>query len=344
MGASKHQNIKTVIRDLLADRGVIANRDVVEATGLTSQGVHYHLQQLVNTGEIEREGAGRGVRYRRNAIFSQAYSTAGLEEHRVWQEEISPLLEDLASESALRILEYGSTEMVNNVVDHSGAGEARVAVWSTNGSIVVEVVDEGVGALEHLRSRLGLEDTFHALQELSKGKATSSPDRHTGEGIFFTSKAVDVFVLESNGVRWTVDNFRRDEAVGESTVRTGTRVRLEIGESTSRRLREDVFDHFTYEDRFARSRASVRLFELSVSFVSRSEAKRLTRGLERFTEVEIDFAGVADVGQGFVDEVFRVWAGQYPETRLIPVNMSDGVEAMVKRGLAAGDMGYHDKS
>lgn len=55
------------------------------------------------------------------------------------------------------------------------------------------------------------------------------------------------------------------------------------------------------------SRVRVKLFELGVEFVSRSEAKRLVRGLERFEEVEVEVDGVLGGGQGFVDELVRVW-------------------------------------
>lgn len=70
-----------------------------------------------------------------------------------------------------------------------------------------------------------------------------------------------------------------------------------------------------------------------VRFVSRSEAKRLMRGLDRYREVVLDSRDVEQVGQGFVDEVFRVWPAQHPGTTVIPVSMVGPVEFMVRRGL-----------
>jgi hypothetical protein len=93
------------------------------------------------------------------------------------------------------------------------------------------------------------------------------------------------------------------------------------------------FDEFSDDRGFYKTRTAVRLFDAGTSFVSRSEAKRLVEGLEKFEEVEIDFTGVDEVGQGFVDEVFRVWATDHPEVRLMPAGMSPAVEAMVRRGL-----------
>jgi hypothetical protein len=54
------------------------------------------------------------------------------------------------------------------------------------------------------------------VQELSKGKITTLPAGHTGEGVFFTSKAVRIFEMSSSGLRWIVDNVRGDMAVGDS--------------------------------------------------------------------------------------------------------------------------------
>ncbi len=69
--------------------------------------------------------------------------------------------------------------------------------------------------------------------------------------------------------------------------------------------------------------------------MSRSEAKRLIHGLERFREVVLDFSGVDAVGQGFADEVFRVWAGAHPEVLLDPTNMNEAVAFMVERARRA---------
>jgi hypothetical protein len=50
---------------------------------------------------------------------------------------------------------------------------------------------------------------------------------------------------------------------------------------------------------------------------------------DRFLEVVLDFTGVDFIGQGFADEIFRVFAQAHPATRLIPVNCTDTVEKMI---------------
>lgn len=131
--------------------------------------------------------------------------------------------------------------------------------------------------------------------------------------------------------------MRGDQAVGGSEVEEGTRVRWEMDPATTRAIR-DVFGTYTDEDhRFSRTRTTVRLFGFGVRFVSRSEAKRLMRGLERFEEVVLDFTGVEEVGQGFVDEALRVWPGSHEGTSVHPEGMTGPVEFMVRRGLPPRD-------
>jgi len=262
----------------------------------------------------------------------RTFPLAGLEEDRVHRELSGPL--DLAGrEPARLIVAYAFTEMLNNAVDHSGGTAAAVRLWRRPARVEVEIADDGEGVFAHLLTGLDLPDLFAAVQELSKGKRTTAPDRHSGEGIFFTSKAVDLFTLAANGIVWTVDNLRRDEALGVSAVRVGTAVRFAVDPGTDRDLGA-VFRQFSDEDHvFSRSRPVVRLFEIGVAFVSRSEAKRLLSGMERFKEVEVDFTGIQVVGQGFVDELLRVWPAAHPETRILPSHMSEEVEFMVSRGL-----------
>lgn len=79
------------------------------------------------------------------------------------------------------------------------------------------------------------------------------------------------------------------------------------------------------------TRTTVRLSDNGTYLVSRSEARRVLDNLERFNEVVLDFAQVEDIGQGFADEVFRVWACAHAGTRLLPVNMLEPVQYMVAR-------------
>ena len=330
--------LQEAIRALLQRGTGFSSGDLAERTGLSRQALLRHLAREVEEGRLVREGRARATRYRAPAAaaFAREYAIAGLEEESVWR-ELEGRLARMGAEqtsAAHGVLRYVVTELVNNAIDHSGAPSVHVRVEQERGEVRLWIDDLGIGALESIRGRLNLEDHLHALQELSKGKVTTQPERHTGEGIFFTSKMVDVFELESNGLVWVVDNTLPDQTIREAEPRPGTHVAIRL-DARTRRSASEVFDDYTHDFQFDTTRCVVRLFEHGTSFVSRSEAKRLLANLERFREVILDFQGVEAVGQGFVDEVFRVWARDHPEVDLVPVHMNKVVEFMVRRGLAA---------
>jgi anti-sigma regulatory factor (Ser/Thr protein kinase) len=225
----------------------------------------------------------------------------------VWSEMSgSGLLLGTVPTRARSILQYALTKLVNNVIDHSEVAEVEITVSTEGGDIELVVQDRGVGIFRHIRDHMALASELEALQELSKGKATTMPEHHTGEGIFFTSKAVDRFEIESGTLHWIVDN-----RLGDMAVRTldppveGTKVRVEIEQVTACEL-IDVFDEYTEDFEFSRTRTVVKLFAIGTEFISRSQAKRLLHGITKFREVILDFKDVDLVGQGFADEVFRI--------------------------------------
>ncbi len=257
----------------------------------------------------------------------------GLSEDVVWRRVAEDLHLDRESPAG-KIMGYAFTEMLNNAIDHSGSETATITWWVGTDQWSFEVRDYGVGAYPKLREGLHLASDFEAVQELSKGKRTTDRQRHTGERIFFTSKAVDIFRLTSSGVRWTVDNLRQDTALGVVPTSSGTSVVCQIDPQTDRSL-AGIFHEFSRDHAFVRTRPVVKLFEIGTTFVSRSEARRLLDGLEAdFDTVEVDFAGVTDVGQGFVDELMRVWPTAHPDKTVIPTNMNPAVQFMIERGLS----------
>jgi excisionase family DNA binding protein len=265
-------------------------------------------------------------------IWSGRFDLADdIEEHVVWR-QINDVLQIDEATAAGTVLRYAVTELLNNAIDHSNGTSVAVAVWSSPEALTFRISDDGEGAFAHLRRGLGLADDFESISALSKGKQTTWKERHTGEGIFFTSKALDVFQMSANGKRWTVDNIRGDQAVGVSYIEAGTEVVGQVDPTTTRSTR-DVFREYTKDFEFVRSRPAVKLFGLGLRFVSRSEARRLLADLDEFVEIDVDFEGVEDVGQGFVDELLRVWPREHPDKTINPINMNDAVEFMVRRGL-----------
>lgn len=324
------------LRELVDRRGQVANRDVVDALRVSPATAHRLLHALVVGEVLERHGKGPASRYSLRPV-RRRFRLRGLEEDRAWGEvaqriaSVRPLAPDEA-----RSLRYAATEVVNNAVEHSRGSRVEVRVeFRAAGATVATVRDDGVGVFHRLCQDFGFATPQDAIVQLEKGKLTSDPARHSGEGLFFSSKAVARFRLESQGVAWIVDNLAADSAVGQGADLRGTQVVLEVARGRTPRL-EDVFRAYTDPETlsFTRTRATIRLSAFGTALVSRSEAKRLVEGLTKFTHVILDFAGVEVVGQGFCDEVFRLFARAHPETALEPIGMNEPVAFMVARARA----------
>jgi anti-sigma regulatory factor (Ser/Thr protein kinase) len=253
------------------------------------------------------------------------------DEFRVWSQRMLPLLAQAGVEQAcLDVLEYVCTEMLNNVLDHSGAGEARVALdWNVN-SVLVHIDDDGRGVFAGIREALALDSDADAAMLVLKGKVTTDPARHTGEGLFFSARVCEWFNLQSARTALSLEGGDAPwayEALNETVC--GTRLRFRVSRTAPPKLRE-VFDRFCPQPelRFTRTVVSVALMQQSDgAVVSRSQGKRLVLGLERFTAVTFDFTGVTEIQQGFADEVFRVWAAAHPD---IDLNVLGATEAVTR--------------
>src|SRR6185369_9769056 len=121
---------------------------------------------------------------------------------------------------AQRTVGYAVSEMVNNAIDHSGGRTVEVAIdFAAAGATVIVVLDDGVGVFRRVCEDFGFATPHDAIVQLEKGKLTSDPSRHSGEGLFFTSKVVTQFRLESQNVAWLVDNEVQDSGIAPSDVR-----------------------------------------------------------------------------------------------------------------------------
>ncbi len=297
---------------------------------------------MVQQGLLRPVGAGRAARYERTTPFIRQHALNGLEEHVVWMADLEALREasprSFDNDRVTRILSFAFTEMLNNAIDHSDGTEAIVRWFVGPDSLTFEVEDDGVGVFRKVRETRHLNDDFESVGEISKGKQTTAPEHHSGMGIFFTSKLADQFTLSSGRATWSVDANRNDEAVGWlQRERKGTLVRFEVRLDTKRNPSE-VFAAYSDPETFDFTQSQVRvgLFKEDGLFVSRSEAKRIAVNLDDFQHVEIDFSGIDEVGQGFVDELFRVWPKTHQQTKLVPVNANPAVASMIAKASRPG--------
>lgn len=302
--------------------------------GVTRQSAHVHLRRMVSAGQLTAEGTTRNKRYRLVELRSaqETFAREGLREDIVWRKLCVPVVGDLP-ENVRAVWQYGITEMVNNAIDHSGSPELTVSIWRNALYTTAAVADRGEGIFLKIQRAFELYDPREAILELAKGKLTTDPDNHTGEGIFFASKMFDAFDIRSGALHFMHDADLLDVLIERPGDAPGTLVVMRIDNDSSRTTRE-VFDQFAVPEEFtfAKTIVPVRLAQYEgEKLVSRSQAKRLTMRFERFQSVILDFDGVAEIGQAFADEVFRVFRVAHPKTALVPIHMTDAVREMVGR-------------
>lgn len=304
--------------------------------GISRQAIHKHLKKLVEQSSLIVEGKTKSRRYQLKPLteWTQHFEiTPALAEDFIWSSEIAPRLGTLP-DNVMAIWNYGFTEMFNNAIDHSEGHAISVRLSKSAVETEVFLFDDGVGIFKKIQKELGLLDERHSVLELAKGKLTTAPDRHSGEGIFFTSRMFDDFDIVSGGIYFSHKFGEQEDWIHErKQFSSGTAVWMKLNNHTSRTDKK-IFDQFSSGDDygFNKTVVPVKLAQYgSDRLISRSQAKRLIVRFERFKTVVLDFDDVDAIGQAFADEVFRVFQNQHPDIELVPVNANEEVIRMVKR-------------
>ena len=320
----------------------IRTADVVRLAGISRQAAAKHLRELVAVKRLLKEGSTRSARYipfstGKAALLKEpsvifVYKICGLEEDRVFEQLANRMnLKRKLSAAAFKVIQYAFTEMLNNAIDHSKAVKVRVEAQLEGGIFAFVVSDRGIGAFESVRKKFKLKNAFEAAEHLLKGKQTTVPKYHSGQGIFFTSRIADHFVLESKEVKLDVNNLIQDVSLLDIKPVRGTKVVFSLRQKSRKNLKK-LFDAYTDSDLvFDKTEVRIRLSKTSGEYISRSEARRLLFGLEKFKRIMMDFNGVRGVGQSFADEVFRVFARNHPQLRIEPCHMSPSVTFIINR-------------
>jgi anti-sigma regulatory factor (Ser/Thr protein kinase) len=303
---------------------------------ITRQAVHKHLRRLVEEGDLQESGQTRSRQYTlaHRATWQHSYPIDGnLAEDIVWARQVKEALGTLP-ENVLLIWQHGFTEMFNNAIDHSQGTRIRVEIRATAATTEMIVSDDGVGIFRKIQQQVGLLDERHAILELSKGKLTTDPTRHSGEGIFFTSRMFDSFDIVSGGVSFSHTSGEAMDWIRDNAVTaTGTTVWMRLRNRTTRTTRK-VFDEFVSGEDFDFSRTVVPVVLAQYApdpLISRSQAKRVLARIDLFRTVVFDFSGVEIVGQAFADEIFRVFARAHPEIDLQFIHANTAVKNMIQR-------------
>lgn len=330
--------VRTVTSDV-AEHPRDLTKHYADRLGISRVAANKYIQRLEREGWIARSGPSThpvfSPGYKRR--LSRLYPLWGLEEHVAWERDFKPYFS--LAPNIQSIASHGFTKMVNNAIDHSGG--KSVFIWTSQDESTLRIIisDDGVGIFAKITNALRLPDMRQALFELAKGKLTTDPKKHTGEGVFFTSRMFDSFEINANGLQFNHDVSSPHDWLQEApgVFPDGTAVFMRIS-LASRRTTAEVYSQFTDAPQdydFSRTVVPMKLARFGdEQLVSRSQAKRLIARFDRFRTVILDFSDIQEIGQAFADELFRVYAGSHREVELLPKNMTEQVERMWLRAIA----------
>ncbi|NTW81843.1 MAG: DUF4325 domain-containing protein [Chlorobiaceae bacterium] len=333
---ARSKEIRNYMLKACRDKSVNVAADTAKQFGISRQAASRHLHVLESSGLV----VSTGIKNTKRSVLvplqtrSWKLTLAGLKEDVVWREHIAPLISDL-SQNVRDLWHYGVTEMINNAIDHSD-GVSLMIRFSRNAiDTEVTLVDDGEGIFHRIQRLTGLYDARESILELAKGKLTTDPQHHTGEGIFFTSRAFDRFVIISRNLHFSHQAEKDDWLIDSDTDLPGTGIYLRLSNDGQRTIKE-IFDEYAEPDEhsFSKTRVPVKLARHEgENLVSRSQAKRLVSRFDKFKKVILDFEGVEEIGQAFADEIFRVFASTHPEVTLIYDNITPEITRMIERAL-----------
>lgn len=309
-----------------------------ETFSVSKTTVYNHLKQLEKASVIRKTGHAGGEKY--ELVSQQTYfhylPAKQLEEDRIYTADIAPLLTRLPP-NVQDIWRYAFTEMMNNAIEHSLATEIHCLVTQNYLNTDIYIADNGIGIFrkiqtyfqEELHESITLDE---AVDALFPGKLTTARKNHSGEGIFFTSRALDRFYIYSDKKIFAHRPFSdRRIDVSEFPKESGTAVDMTLS-NTSTKLLKEVFDMFTDPDKgFFKTQIPIaHMFENGYP-VSRSEARRLGTFLKDFEEITFDFQGVPQIGQAFTHELFVVYPRSHPAIKMHIANANGDVANMIRR-------------
>jgi anti-sigma regulatory factor (Ser/Thr protein kinase)/DNA-binding MarR family transcriptional regulator len=337
---------KDKILDIINKRGKANSAQIIGELNVSRQYVNMVLSDFIAEKKVIKIGSTKNAYYASSdyaknnpdilpITFKKKYKNISLEEHRVLMEieEKLPLI-TIVPENIKSIFTFAFSEMFNNAIEHSQSNIVSTEVSLKDGKLIFMVEDSGIGVFRNIMKKKGLQSEIEAIQDLLKGKTTTMPKSHSGEGIFFTSRAADTFLLDSFGYQLIVSHtIPKIKQV--SARKRGTRVIFEVSINSNLHL-ADVFKKYTNHSQnsdygFDKTEIRVKLYTTSGVHISRSQARRILSGLEKFQVIMLDYEQVPVVGQAFADEIYRVFHNTYPNIQIKEENMSEGVRFMVER-------------
>lgn len=336
MKSKQNPQIRNFILEMVADHPESVTQRACKKFDLSRTAINNYMRRLIDEGLITAEGNTKARRYKLKPLVEEVFSieiSPGLLEDVVWRFRILPKMTGVP-DNILNICQYGFTEMLNNVIDHSESPDATIRFQKTVQDISIMIMDSGVGIFAKIQKDFKLDDPRAALLELSKGKLTSNPLAHSGEGIFFTSRMFEKFSILSGNLfyrrtkqddsEWFIETEDREDFTPGTTV--SMHIPLKADWTTA-----SVFEEYAgTEVGFRKTHVPLKLGRYAgEQLVSRSQAKRVLARFENFSEVLLDFQGVNQIGQPFADEIFRVFRIAHPDVNVIAIRANDNIRKMI---------------
>ena len=327
------KNLQFYILEKIKQKKPSLTKSVSEELGVNQATVHSYINGMVKAEIITRAKRGEYELIKKEYAYRLSRAAGDLDSDtvaydRCLREHIRDFPKNIRD-----IWAYSFSEMVNNVMDHSMAENLQIRVTQDYLDTQVTMIDDGIGIFEKIRGYFGFPTLDVAVHELFKGKLTTDRVNHSGEGIFFTSRLMDTFLIVSDGKVFTCNRYDANQVFDLPEVTKGTGILMRLSNFSVKQAK-DIFDLYSSVDGgFTKTRIPLRnMFDSSP--VSRSQAKRVCNRLNEFQEVEFDFDGVSWMGQGFAHQVFVVFQNEHPGMKLIPVNMNESVEKMYRHVIA----------
>lgn len=342
---------KEKILEEIKKAGKVKTKNLAKSYNISRQYASSLLRDWTNEGELQKVGSTRNSFYITPKmakdspgiiinIFKKHLKNKSLEEHKVMDkiESRLPIILELKKdkENIHSIFYYAFSEMLNNAIEHSKSDYIDIEVVLKKDNLKFTVNDYGIGVYKNIMKKRNLKSEMEAIQDLLKGKVTTAPHAHSGEGIFFTSKVADNFFLDSFGYALNFDNINNDVfLVRPEKMKRGTKVTFSININSKRHL-NDIFEKYTDSSDdgdygFDKTEVKIKLYNIGGVHVSRSQARRVLSGLEKFKSIILDFDKVPIVGQAFADEIFRVFINKHPDIKINSINTVDAVKFMIDR-------------
>lgn len=202
------KDVLKIIIGVLKKKKKVTASEIVKKTGFSRTYVNKFFQDLRDKGKIVLIGKANRAHYiiaeenivrasKRNTLsVTKIFQNKNISEDiilaRIKQD--SGIFENISC-NVSEIVGYAFSEMLNNAIEHSRSILIRIDMKKDAGHIIFSVADKGMGIFNNIRKKKNLASNMEAIQNLLKGKETTAPKAHSGEGIFFTSKAADILTI-----------------------------------------------------------------------------------------------------------------------------------------------------